>query len=132
MNKISVTDIVKELRTLNTSNNIVWAVYFGEPWREINTNYVVVRLISDVGEIIWNARLELKVIAWTQATTPTDLEEIIQKFIDAITWDNCNKIFDFSWFKVKSVKYENQFWPNRDDNNRLFMRCDFVFTYSRL
>lgn len=129
---IDISDIVVKLRAINTSSNIApWWIFFWEPWGDKEDNYVIVRLVSDNWDDVRIARLEFKVVAGTQWWTPTELQTIIKSLSDEITWNTCNNIFDFDWFKVLYVDYDNSFWPQIDDRNRLYMRADFLFTYAR-
>lgn len=134
MTIIEVEKIVEQLRIINLSANIApWGIYYGNPWREKDQDYMTVRLAWDTWSFVGRARLVVKAIAWSQSSSPTNLHNMIRQLSDLITGSEfeCNQIFNFSWFKVKYVEYNWSSWPYIN-NNRLYVDSEFFIIYARL
>jgi len=96
-------------------------------------NYITVRLLSDNWSDIRIARLEFTFIAGDQATTPKSLFDMFEIVNNNIVWDieTCTVKFDFDDFKVTFVDMWSTFWPEINNENRLFIQSDYLFKYWR-
>ena len=124
-------NIVAKLDTIWAITTLLpGGIFVGQPEKPKNWNYLVLSLVSENWSFInKNARIEFRLIGWTEDTSAMTLFDIMNTITNQIAIDTCNQIFNFNNFYVWKVNEWTMVWPNIDVNNRPVIIKDFIFTF---
>ena len=124
-------NIVAKLNTISAITTLLpGGIFVWQPMKPKNSTYLVIILVSEVGNYInKNARIEFRIIGWSEDTNSMTLFDIMNTITNQIAIDTCNKIFNFNTFYVWKVNEGTMIWPNIDLNNRPVVIKDFIFTF---
>ena len=134
MNSINVWNIIQYIKTKTAITNICWTnIFFGEPWRlaDVNTNiYIIVNVISQIPSYATRTtRLEFRFCSKTDTIKKQELIDLQNLTTQYLSFESCNWVRDFNWFKVTSFIEWNSFVILRDNLERNILIRDYLITF---
>ena len=134
MNSVDVWKIIQKMKTITDITDIVWQnIFYWAPIKSSDIDkdiYIIINEITEIPDFSQrNTRLEFRYLGNNDSVKKTSLKNICWIVTDSLSFDSCNWVQDFDWFKVSSFIEWNSAWPFRDDKDRNLLIKDYIVTF---